>query len=366
MAIGCMRILLSLMVWNCVDCFASIRSGIKNWYVKSLYLRFPLKMPGWIWQLRSPDGTLNILLVLPKLVGRKNWRRLSFKVPICRKRFFIQLYITLWYNPIRWVMLMVNIWHPITSLVLWQKGRCIILLFLYGILSGPPIHFILWYTRTAFPILLRAWWGNTIIMAICLYGNYGDRIIIVWLATTPFLSLWMLFWRVLPGWMKRKPMKRFLIVLSCLIRILLLKYGRNMDICRRIFRHNLFLLLWSRLLMIGVSHSWLSDWEKKRIIIILWNDLLSIGICSILKPGSSSLRMIRVSGLSHLTLISMGRMEVILLLKGMLGNTFGMYPRISPIWFHWQGGTKPLSQSWIHSLRLATKVVHWMTMLPVL
>lgn len=48
-----------------------------------------------------------------------------------------------------------------------------------------------------------------------------------------------------------------------------LKYGRNMDICRRIFRHNLFLLLWSRLLMIGVSHSWLSDWEKKRIIIIL-------------------------------------------------------------------------------------------------
>ena len=30
-------------------------------------------------------------------------------------------------------------------------------------------------------------------------------------------------------------------------------------------------------------------------------------------------------------LISMGRMEVILLLKGMLGNTFGMYPRISPI-----------------------------------
>lgn len=71
------------------------------------------------------------------------------------------------------------------------------------------------------------------------------------------------------GWMKRKPMKRFLIVLSCLIRILLLKYGRNMDICRRIFRHNLFLLLWSRLLMIGVSHSWLSDWEKKRIIIIL-------------------------------------------------------------------------------------------------
>lgn len=75
--------------------------------------------------------------------------------------------------------------------------------------------------------------------------------------------------KVLPGWMKRKPMKRFLIVLSCLIRILLLKYGRNMDICRRIFRHNLFLLLWSRLLMIGVSHSWLSDWEKKRIIIIL-------------------------------------------------------------------------------------------------
>ena len=42
-------------------------------------------------------------------------------------------------------------------------------------------------------------------------------------------------------------------------------------------------------------------------------------------------RMIRVSGLSHLTLISMGRMEVILLLKGMLGNTFGMYPRIFPI-----------------------------------
>ena len=30
MAIGCMRILLSLMVRNCVDCFASIRSGIKN------------------------------------------------------------------------------------------------------------------------------------------------------------------------------------------------------------------------------------------------------------------------------------------------------------------------------------------------
>ena len=67
------------------------------------------------------------------------------------------------------------------------------------------------------------------------------------------------------GWMKRKPMKRFLIVLSCLIRTLLLKYGRNMDICRRIFRHNLFLLLWSRLLMIGVSHSWLSDWERKDI-----------------------------------------------------------------------------------------------------
>lgn len=40
-----------------------------------------------------------------------------------------------------------------------------------------------------------------------------------------------------------KLMKRFIAVPSYLIRTLLLKYGRNMDICLRTFRHNLFLLL---------------------------------------------------------------------------------------------------------------------------
>lgn len=40
-----------------------------------------------------------------------------------------------------------------------------------------------------------------------------------------------------------KLMKRFIAVPSYLIRTFLLKYGRNMDTCLRIFKHNLFLLL---------------------------------------------------------------------------------------------------------------------------
>ena len=58
--------------------------------IENARLNMATEVPGWNFEY--------IASCCRNQLGERIEERLSFKVPICRKRFFIQLYITLWYK----------------------------------------------------------------------------------------------------------------------------------------------------------------------------------------------------------------------------------------------------------------------------
>lgn len=109
--------------------------------------------------------------------------------------------------------------------------------------------------------------------------------------------------------------------------------------------------------MIGVSHSWLSDWERKDYNHFMKRSAFYRNLFNS-KTGFFQPKNDKGEWIEPFDPYKYGANGGYPFTEGNAWQYFWYVPQNIPDLISLTGGTKPLSQSWIHSLRLATKVVH--------